>query len=153
MLTKYIRIATRREYQQFIYNSENSLHSDPKKFWSFVNQKMRTSNIPGRLIHNGNILTKQQDIVYAFAGYFSSVFDCDYDSHRCDNSCDTSNLCPDKFCCPSTSNMVDCDNTLSFLSMFAISEDDIFKAVKKMHANNVSSPDDIPAFIIKNCRY
>ena len=44
-----------------------------------------------------------------------------------------------------------CDNLVPILHLFNIENWDILKVVKKIKANNVSGPDHVPAFIVKDC--
>src|SRR5699024_2984208 len=78
---------------------------------------------------------------------------------NCDNSRNRvcSWLCDNVICdsCRSASCPVLCDDTTctiaSVLNMFAISEDDVKAGAKKIKANCVSGPDNIPAFFVIDC--
>ena len=153
-LRRDIRREARLEYIRFVRKSENSLNQDPKKFWSFVNQKRKHTSIPGSMTYNDNTLTSQQDIVNAFAAHFANTFNFDSNHHVCDNLCCDNHkvscdLC-NKICCPSLNFNENCDNRTN-LSRFSIEDGDILKAVSKMKPNNVCGSDNIPAFLIVDC--
>lgn len=151
-LRRDIRREIRKDYNKFIASTENNIKSDPKKFWSYVNQKRKVSCIPGRMIYDNTVLSSSQDIVNAFASQFDSVFSASV-NHICDSQCDSvlgnCDFC-DKGCCPSLHVNPVCDN-LSVLHGFSIQECDILKAVKKIKCNTVSGPDSIPAFLVVDC--
>src|SRR5699024_2282850 len=46
-LRREIRSDSRKEYSEFIKKTEYSLQNDPRKFWSFINQKKKTTSVPG----------------------------------------------------------------------------------------------------------
>ena len=149
-----IRKDIRYTYYEFIRKSETSLQSHPKKFWSFVNEKKKATNVPGLMTFENHTLTSQQDIVNTFASHFKSMYNCDNENHVCDVICrdNCENICDNcfKYCCPSFDVRVDCVKNV-ILNRFSISDNDILKAVKGIKANNVCGADNIPAFLIVDC--
>jgi hypothetical protein len=113
-LRREIRQEVRREYLNFIRAAEDSLLNDPKTFWKFINQKKKTTSVPGSMIH-GDMLNNQQDIINAFADHFANVFNYDQIHDVCDTSCYINNtpcdFC-DKKCCTSQRNSEFCGNHL-----------------------------------------
>ena len=154
--TKILRRELQREirqaYKQFITTTENSIQQDPKKFWSFMNQKRKTSSIPGRMVINDNVVTDPQTIVNAFAVQFASAFYNDSDN-LCDNMCcDIRKSCA--YCGNCCCSSLKCDTSICdnlFLNSFVIHDCDILTAGKKIKANCVCGPDDIPAFFVVDC--
>ncbi|KAL3273135.1 hypothetical protein HHI36_014589 [Cryptolaemus montrouzieri] len=68
-------------YRDYIAETEMSIKSDPKHFWSFVNQRNSVGSFPscmfliGRLGHGGS------EIVNLFADHFSSSFNFHIPTH------------------------------------------------------------------------
>jgi hypothetical protein len=150
-----LRRCIRSEYKQFILSAESSIKDDPKKFWSYVNQKKRTTSVPGRMVSGETVLSCEVDIVNAFAVQFASAFESSTEEHTCgvqcgvnaNEKCDTCG----KFCCPSFNiDVSGCENCL-MLNMFKINTSDVMSAVKKLKSNRVCGPDNIPAFIVVDC--
>ena len=124
MLKREIRRDTKLEYKTLIRKIENMLQQDPKKFWSFVNQKRKTTSVPAQMLWKDIRLTSQQDIVNAFGQQFASAFS-KLNGHICDNKCcdNGSVLCEfcSTACCPTVCDIEVCDNVPT-LSMFVIED-------------------------------
>nr|CAI5827926.1 unnamed protein product [Callosobruchus analis] len=117
-------------YAAYIQNMENSIHTDPSKFWTFVRNKNRSTRIPGIMKLGDTTLDNTQEIVNGFAQYFSSVY----------QQSDVSNL---------DLQTKDCTN--SIISLIEVSEDDVIRASKKLPNKLTSGVDIIPSFIVKDC--
>lgn len=154
-LRRDIRKEARTEYLLFIDRTERSLKHDPKKFWNFIDQKKRSTSVPGHMVNGDKVLTTRQDIVDAFAKHFASVFIDDNRNHSCDAGCRdfSESACEQcgKCCCDSNGLKLEFDNFKTTLSAFCIVETDILKAAKKIKANNVCGPDNLPAFFVVDC--
>lgn len=152
-LRSEIKREARNEYRKFIVNTENSVTSEPRKFWSFVRSKNKSTSIPGRMVHDNVMMSDPQEIVNSFAQHFSEVFNNNCD-HVCDSTCcqKSSVKCINcaKYCCLSGCDVRIYDN-VETLYKFNISESDILTAVKRMKGNFVAGPDNIPAFLIVDC--
>ena len=157
-----IRRNIRQAYKVFISEAENSLHNDPKKFWSFVNKRRKTTCVPSCMTAgDGVIISNPQDIVNAFASQFASVYT--NDNHKpcvasscnkinCEycGSCRCSLVSDNPICDNSICDNSVCDNNLIF-NLPVINDCDILKAAKKIKPNFVCGPDDIPAFLVIDC--
>lgn len=148
-LRNAIRYEVRTEYDRFVSDAEKSIKQDPKKFWLFVNNKKRSSRLPGRMKYEDESLSTPQEIVNAFARRFAAVFSSESDGHVCDNSCKNCEYC-DKACCRNCSDY-STGECRSNLPSFLVNCDDIVEASKRMKCNFVSGPDSIPAFFVVDC--
>ncbi|CAH0549695.1 unnamed protein product [Brassicogethes aeneus] len=61
-------------YRKYINNIEENLTNDPKKFWSFVNEKRGQTRIPANVFCGNMKYETPQDVVNGFAHYFNSVY-------------------------------------------------------------------------------
>ena len=118
-------------YKEFVNNTENSIKSNPKNLWKFVNSKRKSSRIPGGMLLNNVKLGNAQSIVNGFAEYFSSVYPAS-SVHQ-----------------PQRLNLSETDSS----SSMQFTEDDIIKAAKSFKADLTSGYDLIPAFIVRDCAY
>ncbi len=64
----------RRSKRVLEVNIETKMKEDPKKFWTYVNEKRKQRTNSNAYKYNGNNLYSPQDIADAFAEHFSSVF-------------------------------------------------------------------------------
>ena len=53
-------------YKAYLCSAENSLSNDPKKLWSFINNKKGSTDIPGLLHHNNIEISDPLEIVNVF---------------------------------------------------------------------------------------
>lgn len=120
-LKEQIRLA----YQYYITHVQNNLINEPKQFWSFVNSKKGSVNIPNEMVYNDLILKGGQNIVDGFASYFSSVF------------------------LPESLDSV--QDKLDAYPSINITDVDISKAAKKLKSKRSAGPDGIPAYLVKGC--
>ena len=119
-------------YKNYIRNIELNLKNDPKSFWSYVNSKKSNPNIPNNLVLDGNNLHGMQDVVNGFANFFGSAF-----TNPTDDMGDNNNL--------PTHNQ--------YLHFTQFSQVDVLAALLKLKPKFVKGPDDVPAFIIRDCAY
>ena len=84
------------------------------------------------MFNNGIELTDPQEIVNHFAIHFSDVFSSD-------NICDSFPVCDRE------------SDIVSVLHNFVINTCDILDAVKKVNSNFTMGPDNVPAFLVKDC--
>nr|CAI5824675.1 unnamed protein product [Callosobruchus analis] len=131
-LRSLTKLQIKEPYNQYIHNSENSIKTDAAAFWSFVNQKSRTSRIPGTMSFGSTNYSEPQKVVDAFAQFFESVYLLSDPSHETNTTYD------------SNSSHVD-------LIRQPIMEDEIYGAAKKLKNKMTSGPDKIPSFLVKDC--
>lgn len=128
-LRSEIKAAVKVAYKAYCQNVENSLNSDPKKFWRFVQNKSNTGNIPTVMKHNDHVIEGYESIADAFAQNFSSAYTLPSDNNSI-------------FASPSH-----CGN----LSCRQLSEEVVHTSIKKLKPNFTMGPDKIPAFLIRDC--
>lgn len=115
-------------YKIFLNDVQINIHSDPKKFWSYVNGKKCVNTLPDTMIFEGNDFNKPADIANAFAVFFKSSF--------------------------STSNMTIPDVNVNINNTFSlehVSESDVMGVLKQIKPKFTAGPDGIPAFILRDC--
>ncbi|XP_063923008.1 uncharacterized protein LOC135137316 [Zophobas morio] len=128
LIKKEIKVA----YINFMVSAETNIKQDPKNVWAYINQKKNVSSIPGHVFNKGIELTDPQEIVNHFAIHFSDVFSSD-------NICDSFPVCDRE------------SDIVSVLHNFVINTCDILDAVKKVSSNFTMGPDNVPAFLVKDC--
>ncbi|KAK9869116.1 hypothetical protein WA026_002874 [Henosepilachna vigintioctopunctata] len=116
-------------YKAYIATSEHFINEDPSRFWSFIQDKRGCTRIPGIMQHEQSVYNNPNDIVNAFADYFSSVYSDA--SANCDIVGENSG------------------NTLVFIE--CITEDMIKVAARKLNNKLTAGPDLILSFIVKDC--
>ena len=103
--------------------------TNPKKFWSFINSKKNSDLIPSTMIYNESTLSDPKDIINGFATHFAESF---------------KNL--------NTSTDLGCSSlNINVLNINCITEDEVYAAIKILKPKMTSGPDQIPAFIIRDC--
>lgn len=117
-------------YENYLSNIQNSISSNPKKFWNFVNTKNRTSRIPGEMNYGTSRLQSPQEIVNGFASFFSSIF----------ASSELENFQPSEFF-----------NNFGIINLRNITEIELIRASRKLQNKFTAGPDQIPAFVVKDC--
>lgn len=128
-LRSLIKSKISKAHKDYIQKVQSQIHDDSKQFWSFIQSKKRSSRIPGIMTYNGNTIGNPQGIVNSFASFFESVFV---------QSCHS--LCTD-----------DSSNNQINLKLPTISEEDVFKAIKRLKNKMTAGPDEIPSFFVKDC--
>lgn len=124
-----LKVSIHNAYNKYIEEAENSIKTDPNKFWSFVNSKQNSTNIPNTMYYKNATLEKPQDIVNAFADFFSDAF------------INSSEFSP--------AENLQYNNNILHIREFT--ENDVINSIKKIKANMTTGPDQIPAFIIRDC--
>lgn len=127
-LRSAVKFCSRRDYRQFIRQTETEICSDPKKFWSFVNRKSASTRIGGVIRDDtGLVYDTPQGIVNSFARYFSGVY------KRYPNQVIHNSLNP-----PS-------------IDINCLTENDVFRCLRMLKPSMTSGPDLIPSFFLKDC--
>lgn len=128
-----IKQDVKQSYENYLVNIQDNIKNDPKKFWSYVNSKRNCSSIPDNITYNDVQHTNPQHIVNAFATFFQAAYlNPNTNSNKYPSSCYT-------------------DSNNLRLSMF--SEKDVLKSLNKIKPKFTKGPDNIPAFIVKDCAH
>lgn len=118
-------------YSEYITDLESGLKANPNRFWSFVNNKKGKSRIDNKMNYNGVSLDTPENILNAFADFFAQSYG------------------------PSSLSQVDETIELSLitnvLNIPSFSQDEILTALKQIKPKMTTGPDDIPAFIVRDC--
>jgi hypothetical protein len=112
-------------YKQYQIN--NIIKTDPKKFWSFINSKKNFNSVPASMVFNNTTITDPQTIVESFADYFSQSFGRN----------------------PSV-DIPSAPYSYNVFNLTSVTYDDVLKALKRLK-RMTSGPDQIPAFVIRDC--
>ena len=73
-LRRQVKIEIKNAYNNYIRQVENDVRLDPSKFWAFVGSRRGSADISrGMHLHN-SVLTTADDIVNAFADFFSRSY-------------------------------------------------------------------------------
>ncbi|XP_063920879.1 uncharacterized protein LOC135135671 [Zophobas morio] len=157
-LRKIIRKKTREEYQKFLKVAEDTIQTDPKNLWKFIDNKRNASRIPGNMTYEDESLISAEDIVNGFARHFRNVYHRD-SKCVCDVNCDEWTFCD--ICKMKTSNcvLINCDktncdifsNAQNVLHNFKITCDDIYAVGRKLKNTHTMGPDNIPSFLVRDC--
>lgn len=122
-----------RDYKNYLANVAGDIKTDPKKFWSFINNKRGVSRIPGIMRDSENQeFNNPSDIVESFKKYFHSVF------LQSNNTFDAS-------------RNFDIDINMPTISINGFSEIEIINSIKKLKNKMTCGPDLIPSFFVKDC--
>lgn len=120
-------------YRRYVGDVQESLFAEPKRFWSFVSRKSGNSSIPKSVHYNGNVAGTPQDVVNAFADFFSGVY------IKNNNYASRPSMLP-----PSFSDVID-------FSSNAITVEEVESAIRKLKDNFTTGPDGVPAFVVRDC--
>ncbi|XP_063929874.1 uncharacterized protein LOC135142136 [Zophobas morio] len=148
-LNRKIKKNIRKEYGNFKQLAQDRIKSEPKHIWSYITDKKKSSGIPGSMKYGHNEFSTPQDIVEGFAQHFSSVYiKCDGTCDSKYNGCNKSANTFDHVCCN-----CDSDNNLlnNVLHKFIVSEKMITEAARRIKPNLTMGPDNVPAFVVKEC--
>ena len=70
LIKQQIKIA----YSSYIREIQETVSTDPNKFWSYVNDRNSKSRIPPKVMFNDSEFADPQLIVDTFASYFKSTY-------------------------------------------------------------------------------
>jgi hypothetical protein len=128
-----VKVKERHAYNNYVNRMSASIKANPKYFWSFVNSIKKSTSIPDVMNYDGSILKDPKDIVDKFAGYFSKSF-------MVNNKNQQSNQRPTELV------------NKNVLYLNDISDDDVQKAIKKLKNSQTAGPDQIPSFLLCDCK-
>ena len=124
----------RKAYRNYVFHlSESLATNDSKPFWRFVKSKRKESFDIQCLNSNGEAVSSPLKMANILNSQFTSVF-----THEPSNDTPLCDFGVDQY--PSTSKLV-------------ISEPGILKLLQSLSPNKACGPDELPAFILKNCGY
>lgn len=116
-------------YNTYIQQTEINIKTDSRKFWTFVKAKKGTSCLPGVITTDNALITDPQLIANAFGDYFSSVFSA-----------------------PLQQQALNSVLPLLDVRMSLITENEIDIAIRKLKNKSTCGIDNIPSFLVKDCR-
>lgn len=115
------------DYNIFIQktqNSQNSITSNPKLFWKYINTKRSTHSLPNSMHYNNDNVSGGDDITNCFAQYFSGVLNLPSVSQSISDSYNTSSPSVDFNSC-----------TLTLI--------DVFNEINEINTKTCPGPDKI----------
>jgi hypothetical protein len=127
-----VKTKIKAAYGNFIVNMNDKIKTNPKCFWGYLNSMRKTTSIPAVMNYRGLIIKDPKDIVNKFANYFSQSFNTHSNS-----SISTHN--------PTVNQNV--------LYVDRLTEREIVLAISKLKNNETCGPDQIPSFLIGDCRH
>jgi hypothetical protein len=132
-LRRLVKTRILRDYNTYVSQVENSLRMDPKMFWSYVHDRNSVTRIPAKMTYSDVSCDRPQDIVNSFADYFMSVYS---------TSSVPGNIKPQSY----SNSFWPC------LTLKNFDKSDIEKAFEQLKPKISYGSDNIPAFLVKDCR-
>ena len=120
----------RKDKLNYINRVENSINTNNKYFFKYINDLNGNKNFPSSIYYNNEVADKDINIANLFAKKFGSVY----------KKLDLSNT------------EIPFDIVKNFNSL-NITEDDIIEAINDLNLNISSGPDGISSKFIKECKY
>ncbi|KAJ8956142.1 hypothetical protein NQ317_014055 [Molorchus minor] len=130
-LRETIKLEIKQSYDNYLLGIQENIRNNPKMLWSYINGKNKCSSIPENITYNNVQYTDPQTIVNVFANFFRTAYTGPNDNN--DNIDQSSPVGTNNF------------------SLTVFSELDVLKSLKKIKPKFTKGPDDIPAFIVKDC--
>lgn len=130
MLRSRCRILMRESHKTYLLSVEDSLKTNPRCFWRYINSKKGRVTVPQTMSFGKETTSDSQGICELFSKFFGSVFEHPSVNH----------LNP-------TININDCD----LLSGLHIDEIQILNKIKHLDRNKGAGPDEIPPSFIITC--
>lgn len=115
---------------QYIENMESKINTEPKTFWTYINNKTSEKSIPKQMFIDNTTLQHPQDIADAFASFFESNF---------------------LLQTPTEEFKQNCPYNLQTLTINNFDLESVFACLKKLKPKKTTGPDGIPAFYIHDC--
>lgn len=123
-----IKIATAQAYKQHVNKFESEISTNSSKFWAYVNSKRTSGKVASVMTYRDTQLNDPSDILNGFAKYFS-----------------------ESYAAPS-GNAYGMDNCLSsHLNISIFDESEVLNILKTVKPKMTTGPDNVPAFILKDC--
>ncbi|XP_055589243.1 uncharacterized protein LOC129741528 [Uranotaenia lowii] len=124
----------RLRYSQHVERMQIMLKHNPKRFWSFVNEKRKETGFPSEMFLGEHKSSSLEQTCNLFAEHFASVFSTSHAS--------STKIARALRYVPS--NMLN-------LTGIIFSEDEVKAAISKLKPSSAVGPDGIPSNILKNC--
>lgn len=125
-------------YQNYIINTENFIHKNPKAFWSYFHASKQNSSYPSTMMLNGSTLSSGHDICNAFAEFFSSNF-LNSSNSNVNNSV------------PINLNSLEEPYAATDISSIEIKHDQVHKLINTLDCNKSAGPDGLHPVLISSC--
>lgn len=136
--TKFKQLRTKckdlsdKNYKHYVHEQEKECKQNPRKFWSFVNNKKQTLGLPLVLQLNSSSSSDGDTIVNMFAENFSENYSSEL-------------IVPQKF---------EYNHSLiTPISNITIPEHEILKALNKLKLDSSPGPDNVPPIVLKKCSH
>lgn len=120
-----------REYMRLI---ENGVTNDPNKFWAFVGSRKGSAGVGRGMQYENSTFTTVDGIVNAFANFFSHSY------HAPSGLPEGLPFTVPPHAFPSAA-----------INIANFSETEVFNAIRQIRPKLTAGPDDIPAFIVRDC--
>lgn len=121
----------KNDYKNYINHVENSIIENPKKFWAFVSNKKKSSNIPNSMTLDNEKFEGPTEVVKAFSSFFSSVYE---------KSEKNPILKADQEAYNNTA-----------ININFIPRESILKKIENLDIRKGAGPDEIPPIFVKSC--
>ncbi|XP_075163312.1 uncharacterized protein LOC142235944 [Haematobia irritans] len=118
-------------YNQYVMSFGDSVKTNPKRFWSFINSRRMSSSLPSVMYYNGDVSESALSCANMFRDFFCSNFSSDDNTFNTDSVVNILQLCD--------------------ISIFQIEDDDIVYGVNKLSTSYRSDLDGFSAFAIRKC--
>lgn len=118
-------------YQNYINYVEDSIKDNPKRFWSYIKNRNKSTQIPNVLRYNGQDVNNGETICNAFSNFFMSSFlHGGSGSHRVSR---------------------EASNCTSYISSITVDEKIIHEILKRLDPGKSAGPDNLPSRFLINC--
>lgn len=124
---------SRFDYSQYLIKIQKSFRSQPKKFWSFIENIKKSSGLPNSMSFNHKKADNGQEIVDLFSQYFSSVYK--------DTAPTNINF---------QTNVVQSIDSLNSLHIELL---EVFHELNILSSKNAIGPDGLSPIFLFNCRF
>lgn len=124
----------RHRYGIHVRRTQENLKRNPKRFWSFVNEKRKETGLPAKMFLGETNSSSTRETCNLFAQHFSSVFR-------------PSSATPDQV--NDALRVVPTD--VLHLDPVSFTEEDVQKAIAKLKSSSSAGPDGIPSIVLKSC--
>lgn len=129
-MRRHVKYLTSVSYRHYMREIESNIKHNPNQLWKFINERTGTTRIPGELNDSDDTYSSPQDIVSAFAKIFSDSFVSEVINEP-------------------TYNVSYCEN----LNLPTVEESDVLNSINHLKSSKVSGDDQIPSFLIKDCKH
>ncbi|XP_055387427.1 uncharacterized protein LOC129616025 [Condylostylus longicornis] len=135
-LANEFKIKGNEAYDNYVQNIGNSIMSNPKKFFDFINTKRKSSGYPISMCMNGRMSSSPTEICNFFADNFQQIYRPELPSNNV-------NFNPAPLV----------NNTNPLFEYFHLSVENVFQGISSLDVKKGSGPDLLPPIFLYNCRY